>query len=645
MRRAVCVLLLCAPAAAAPRAVPLAAADREIEAPDPVAAARRVLRDRPMALIAYRQSLGGEHLRFVPLAPDGTPVAGAQLSVHLAGAAPRYRVDLVWDDDEAGGPLRGDRGTAAAAARAAAEAASGTAGAPEPVALPGGGELVAGWRVLVASPGRLEEVWVDGAGRTRRVGDLLQRAMVFRPNPVVVTGDAALVDGDNADTAELTAARDSVDLPFLDGSGMLRGTYADVSSATGRVTDGNFDYTRSQPGFEEVNAYYHINRVQQALQGLGYTGAKAVLNRVQRITVNAFAVDNSAYNPGDQIIRYGSGGVDDAEDGDVVAHEYGHALQDFIVPSFHGADDGDSGVLAEGFGDTQALALPTGSAVHYDRHCFAAWDARGLGLDCLRRTDSQKHNPEARTPSRYPDSEIWSGALVDLVSATGLDSVGVYQLVVESTFYYNKLETLDQAAQALLMADATLHGGAHQDAIRRTLTWRGVISTLTAPAPDGAVVTTLPVSLQMGPLGDDVDGNMTFDHAGAGALRVHFARVDMEVDPACPNNTCDAIYLYGADGNAYARIGGSHTDYDAPAVPGDSVTVRWITNPQGASPGFTIDRIDVLPGSPAGPPDAGPGEATSGCSVSPSGGGDALAWVALSAACAIARPRRRRPRW
>src|SRR5262249_31240665 len=322
--------------------------------------------------------------------------------------------------------------------------------------------------------------------------------------------DASLVDGGDADTPELTAAREAVALPFRDGSGMLRGAYADVANPTGRVTDGNFDYTRSQPGFEEVNAYFHVNRVQGALQGMGYTGAKAILDRPQQVIVNAFAADNSFFNPSDKVIRYGAGGVDDAEDGDVVAHEYGHALMDFIVPNYHAVDDGDPGVLAEGFCDAQALLLPTGSTVRYDRHCLAAWDARGLGLDCLRRTDTGKHNPEQRTPSRYPDSEIWSGALADLAAATDLGPEGVYRLAVASIHYYNVRESLDQAARALLMADATLHAGAHQDAIRRVLTWRGVISTLTASAPDGPVTRSVPTALAIGPLAGDVDGHMSF---------------------------------------------------------------------------------------------------------------------------------------
>jgi len=627
MRRAA-LLLLCGSAVAAPRA----ATPRDpITAPDPVAAARALLPGRRLALVAYRQSLTGEHVHFRPLAPDGTPVAGAHVSVHLAGAAPRYRPLLVWDDDEASGAMVGARGPAADAARAAASVAGGAPGEPEAVAVPRGGRLRPGWRVLVRAPGRVVEVWVD-AGGARVVGDLVQRAMVYRPNPVVTTGDTGLVDDDNADSAALTAARESVTLPFLDGSGMLRGPFADVSNPSSRVSDGNFDHTRSQPGFEEVNAYFHLTRVQSALQALGYTGPKAILDRQQRVLVNAFPDDQSNFNPTDKIIRFGAGGVDDAEDGDVVAHEYGHALQDFLVSGYRGADDGDSGALAEGFCDTQALVLPTGAAVAYDRHCFAAWDARGLGRDCLRRTDTAKHNPEARTGNRYPDSEIWSGALADVLAAAGLTPEMGYQLVVESTFFYNPFETFDHAAGALLQADEQLHGGAHADAIRRVLTWRGVISDIQAPVPAGATLRGVPVALQVGPLGGDVDQSMTFSQPGASALRVHFAQVDMDAG--------DGIYVYGADGNAYARIDGS--DPDAPVVPGDTVTVRWVTTPTGTSAGFTVAWIDVLAAAVA--PDAGPGESSDGCSVASGRGG--LGWLLLVIlGWRALRRGRRRPRW
>ena len=47
-------------------------------------------------------------------------------------------------------------------------------------------------------------------------------------------------------------------------------------------------------------------------------------------------------------IRLGKGGVDDAEDGEVILHEYGHAIhfsQNFSFAS------SEAGAISEGFGD------------------------------------------------------------------------------------------------------------------------------------------------------------------------------------------------------------------------------------------------------------------------------------------------------
>ena len=48
------------------------------------------------------------------------------------------------------------------------------------------------------------------------------------------------------------------------------------------------------------------------------------------------------------------GGVDDAQDPDIVYHELGHAIQDDQIPGFGQpsfSSLGDPGALGEGFGD------------------------------------------------------------------------------------------------------------------------------------------------------------------------------------------------------------------------------------------------------------------------------------------------------
>jgi hypothetical protein len=116
-------------------------------------------------------------------------------------------------------------------------------------------------------------------------------------------------------------------------------------------------------------------------------------------------------------------------------------------------------------------------------------------------------------------------------------------------------------------------------------------------------------------------------------MRLRFATLDMEEGTCVGGGTqCDAVYLYDKDGEVYARLGGRGTNVLSPIIPGDKITVRWVTTPSVPSTGFTIDRLEVLMASASGPdagvPDAGPlgsadarpgrpvtGDATGGCAV------------------------------
>ena len=68
----------------------------------------------------------------------------------------------------------------------------------------------------------------------------------------------------------------------------------------------------------------------------------------QRLRINQWGVDNSFATTHKDEIRLGKGGVDDAEDAEVILHEYGHAIhfaQEFAFAS------NEAGAISEGFGD------------------------------------------------------------------------------------------------------------------------------------------------------------------------------------------------------------------------------------------------------------------------------------------------------
>src|SRR3954453_13008205 len=164
-------------------------------------------------------------------------------------------------------------------------------------------------------------------------------ARVFFPNPVQSLQDESLTDQKDADffSADpfLRTAYKAVTLTDLDGSGTLTGAYAKVLSETGtpaRIAANGFTYTRDDDRFEQVMGYYWVTQAQHYLQSLK---PKAPVNaRQQLLRINQYGGDNSFYREGSSklTITLGKGGVDDAEDGEVVVHEYGHSVQDDQVP-------------------------------------------------------------------------------------------------------------------------------------------------------------------------------------------------------------------------------------------------------------------------------------------------------------------------
>ncbi len=657
-----------------------------VDAPDAVTAAARVLGTRAdLRLSSVRQSLTGEHVRYQQIAPDGTEVLDGEVSVHFLGSAPSYRLAKLWDLPAAPRlsgsralPERAAGETALALARqqAAAHVFALDSIAPAALAVDADGhELRAGWRVRVASerPVHLWEIWVDGetgAASLRR--DLVWHAegsgMVFLPNPMTSTGDLSMTDNNDATTPALDAARIAVTLPRLDGTGLLKGDFVDVRNKDNtRVSkpDLNFDFDRSQDEFEEVNAYYQIDLEASFVEQLGFTGARAILHRPLPVLVNTFTDDNSFFTvTGGPHLETGTGGVDDAEDGDGLHHEYGHAMQNDMVPNY--GQGFDAGSLGECFGDIMAASMPTGAPVMIDRACVAPWDATSYSSTnppCLRRVDGHKHYPEHVGDPNIPnlprevhaDGEIYSAAIWDIYQQTGLGSEKGLRLVIEAFFSVTRSVTFEQYSQALIATDVALSGGQHVDTIKKILWRRGVLRAVEPAGQLSGGFMTQPFSLAQTHLGDVVDEETTIHQDGATAIRLHFAAFDMQTDllnPNCFGGNCDNVYLYDAAGKLYAILGGKLGKFDAPVVPGDTVVVRWVTDRKLPSGGFSIDRYawsGAGPGTPDAGPDAGAsesGDGGCGCRTAGSAGagaGGGLVLLGLAGVLLTRRRTRRRP--
>src|SRR3954451_17433729 len=150
-------------------------------------------------------------------------------------------------------------------------------------------------------------------------------ARIFMVNPVQSSGDQGLTDQNDSATAVPACDYAVAQLRHLDGSGYLHGDWASVESATGTPaysTTNTFLYDRSQDQFEQVMAYFWVNQAQEYLQSLGFGSTLPAVNEQQPIVkVDQFGGDNSYQTDKPFRIRYGKGGVDDAEDAEVIVHE------------------------------------------------------------------------------------------------------------------------------------------------------------------------------------------------------------------------------------------------------------------------------------------------------------------------------------
>jgi hypothetical protein len=295
---------------------------------------------------------------------------------------------------------------------------------------------------------------------------------VFDPNPVVTLRDETLTDQKDADHAALQDAYKLVTLTNLDGSGYLRGDYADVcgTKSCAFSSDGTFLFGRDHTWFEQVMAYHAITQSQLYIQSLGFTN---VNNEPQMVRADQFGGDNSFYDPKKDTITVGKGGVDDGEDAEVIWHELGHAIQDDQVPGFGVTHDANS--IGEGFGDYWAFTMSVPVSDGFELGCIADWDSVsytvGDAVHCLRRVDLDL-TVDDQTGRIHHDGQIWSRALYDIHNALGRETADT--IILQAQFDFGVDPSFAQAARATVDAAEAIAGHGAAIKVQNAFRDRGI---------------------------------------------------------------------------------------------------------------------------------------------------------------------------
>jgi len=246
---------------------------------------------------------------------------------------------------------------------------------------------------------------------------------VFDPDPLTTALAAyggSYVDGSDANAAVLTAQLKSVtlnDITFTAGIHSLVGPYAEIrdfeAPNKGLFTQASstFAFDRNADAFEAVNTYYHIDAMMRYLNttlGLSimpyqYAGG------VRFDPSGLSGADNSHYLSGSGQLAFGEGGVDDAEDADVVIHELGHGLHDWVtaggLSQVNGLSEGTGDYIAGSYSRFRGYWTTAQTAYHWmfnwDGH-NPFWGGRVLNYGAVY--------PGGLTGAIHTDGQIWATA-------------------------------------------------------------------------------------------------------------------------------------------------------------------------------------------------------------------------------------------
>lgn len=339
------------------------------------------------------------------------------------------------------------------------------------------------WEVIVdATNGNVLAVadhmcFVDGTG------------MVFAPDPLTTAGvryGGDYVDNGDLDSPELNNERIEVTLEEIteeDGVYSLSGPWVSLLDfedpveppVTSDSPDG-FNFLRSESGFEDVMVYYHISNSQLHMQSLGFDDIQH--GPIEADPHGLGGDDNSHFIPTLNRLAFGEGGVDDAEDCDVIIHEYGHAIQHDQVPGWTG---GHTASLGEGFGDYWAGSYSIRYNDYYSHWTFN-WDGHNP-FWAGRRLDFPGVYPDNwSTNDIYHNGQIWASTLWEIRADVGGDETDA--IVLQAHYYLTTGATAVDNAESLVLADQLLFDGEHEESILNALYTRGF---LTPPPEYGSI--------------------------------------------------------------------------------------------------------------------------------------------------------------
>lgn len=250
---------------------------------------------------------------------------------------------------------------------------------------------------------------------------------VFETDPLTATQNeygGQYIDNNDATNTALDAARTNVPLLDITQSGgqfFLTGPFAEIvdfqspNKGLFSQTSSTFNFNREQDGFEAVNVYYHIDKSMRYINNtLGIVLMPYQYNTgVKADPSGQNGADNSQYFDSSGSLTFGEGCVDDAEDADVILHELGHGLHDWVtnggLSQVNGLSEGSGDYWANSYKRSLGLWATNAAA----RNWVFGWDGHNACWNG-RTTVYGAQYPGGLVGQIHTDGQMWATTLMEV---------------------------------------------------------------------------------------------------------------------------------------------------------------------------------------------------------------------------------------
>ncbi len=339
---------------------------------------------------------------------------------------------------------------------------------------------------LVLESDKGDLLWVNVDTRSMNIANRFNPILSANGEGYVWPHNTVAAERMDSSCAELV----QVPLDHLDGSGYLRGAYADLTQDLFYFPDslsrrgfhyqpgmafepsGNYLYAPDDLRFAEVSIYYWINSAQLYLQARGYH----IFERPISARAHYREGSNASFNLYTKGLSFDDGFIDSAQDADVIVHEYGHAILDEIVGEKLYDDYGT--MFHEGFADFFSYLVSQASAddVGVDRYPEYMAEAFGAFQPMLPSYLRSLLRPAFKFPELkqepHADGQLWSSAFFELSEVLGRETASA---LLFQSLYHLRSARPDQVAQTLFAVDRDYFQGAFRGTIEKVLSDRGLI--------------------------------------------------------------------------------------------------------------------------------------------------------------------------